>query len=124
LGSPSIKGNKHTKPPKNYNHNYNLSANFFFGNVWTSHLGLLFFKKVCLINLKLNLINYFLKFNKQWNTWMYGVDLWQNNTCHRVWKNCVYISKLKLWMESLGEFFYGVWYWYTWIKSRTSCLEI
>jgi len=49
---------------------------------------------------------------------MYGIYLWQNNICHRVWKNCIYTSKLGLWMELLGEFFYGVWYWYTLIKSR------
>jgi hypothetical protein len=41
------------------------------------------------------------------------------NTCHKVWKNCIYASKLKLWVEFLGEFFYGVCYWYTSIKSRT-----
>ncbi len=64
-------------------------------------------------NLKLNLINYFRKSNKQWKTWMYGVYLSQKNL------NGIYISKLRLWMEFLGNFFYGVWYWYTWIKSRT-----
>jgi hypothetical protein len=36
---------------------------------------------------------------------MYGVYLWQNNTCHKVCKNCKYSSKLKLWVELLGEFF-------------------
>jgi hypothetical protein len=51
-------------------------------------------------------------------TWIYGIYLWQNNTCHKVWKNCIYTSKLRLWVEFLGEFFYGVWYWYTWIKFR------
>jgi hypothetical protein len=30
----------------------------------------------------------------------------------------IYTSKLRLWMELLGEFFYGVWYWYTSIKSK------
>ncbi len=35
---------------------------------------------------------------------MYGIYLWQNNTCHKVWKNCIYTSKLKLWVELLGEF--------------------
>jgi hypothetical protein len=36
---------------------------------------------------------------------MYGIYLWQNITCHRVWKNCTYTSKLRLWVEFLGEFF-------------------
>jgi hypothetical protein len=35
---------------------------------------------------------------------MYEIYLWQNNTYHRVWKNCMYNSKVKLWMELLGEF--------------------
>jgi hypothetical protein len=35
-------------------------------------------------------------------------------------KSFIYTSKLRLWMEFLGDFFYGVWYWYTWIKSRTN----
>jgi hypothetical protein len=30
----------------------------------------------------------------------------------------IYTSKPRLWMEFLGEFFYGVWYWYTSIKSK------
>jgi hypothetical protein len=34
---------KQTKPPKNYSHKYNLSTITFFGNVWTSHLGLFLF---------------------------------------------------------------------------------
>jgi hypothetical protein len=54
-----------------------------------------------------------LNLNKQWKTWMYGVYLWQNNTHHKVWKNCTYISKLKLWVKFLGENFNGIWYWYT-----------
>jgi hypothetical protein len=58
LGSPSIKWNKHTKPPQNCNHNYNLSANTVFGNIQISHLGFFIFFKVCLINLKLDLINF------------------------------------------------------------------
>jgi hypothetical protein len=66
------------------------------------------FLKVCLIKLKLNLINYLKKSNKQWKTWMYGVYLWQNNTCHIVYKNCIYTSKLRLWVEFLGEFFFMV----------------
>jgi len=37
----------------------------------------------------------------------------------KFWKNCIYTSKLRLWVEFLSEFFYGVWYWYTWIKSKT-----
>jgi hypothetical protein len=36
---------------------------------------------------------------------MYGAYLWQNNMCHRVRKNCIYTSKLRLWVEFLGEFF-------------------
>jgi len=36
---------------------------------------------------------------------MYGIYLWQNNTCHKVWKNCIYISQLGLWVEFLGEMF-------------------
>jgi len=31
---------KYTKPPKNCSHKYNLSIIKFFGNIWTSHLGL------------------------------------------------------------------------------------
>ncbi len=38
-------GHKHTKPPKNCSHKYNLSPITFFGNVWTSHLELLLFLK-------------------------------------------------------------------------------
>jgi hypothetical protein len=34
-------------------------------------------------------------------------------------ENCIYISKLELWVELFGELFYGVWYSYTSIKSRT-----
>ncbi len=74
---------------------------------------------VYLINLKLNLINYLQKSNKQWKNWMYGIYLWQNNTCQILKKNYIYTSKLRLWVEFLGEFFYCVWYWYAWIKSRT-----
>jgi len=33
---------KHTKPPKNCNHKYNISTITLFGNVWTSHLELFF----------------------------------------------------------------------------------
>jgi hypothetical protein len=44
---------------------------------------------------------------------MYGIYLCQNNTCHKIWKNYIFTSKLRLWMEFLGEFFYDVWYWYT-----------
>jgi len=36
-------GWKHTRPPKNCSHTYNLSTINFFGNVWTSHLGLFLF---------------------------------------------------------------------------------
>jgi hypothetical protein len=39
---------------------------------------------------------------------MYGVYLWQNNTCHIVLKNYTHISKLRLWVEFLGEFFFIV----------------
>jgi hypothetical protein len=38
-----IGGHKHTKPPKNCNHKYNLSAINFFCNVWTSHPKLFLF---------------------------------------------------------------------------------
>jgi hypothetical protein len=38
---PSL-GHKHIMPPKNCNHKYNLFAITNFGNVWTSHLKLLF----------------------------------------------------------------------------------
>jgi hypothetical protein len=55
---------------------------------------------------------------------MYGIYLWQNNTCYKIWKNCIYISKQVLRVEFLGEFFYGIWYWYAWIKSRTILDEI
>jgi hypothetical protein len=34
-------------------------------------------------------------------------------------KNCIYTSKLGLWMEFLGQIFNGLWYWYMSIKSRT-----
>jgi hypothetical protein len=34
-------------------------------------------------------------------------------------KNAYILQKLKLWMEFLGEFFYGAWYWHTSIKFRT-----
>jgi len=30
-------------PPQNSNHKYNLSTITFFGNLWTSHLGLFLF---------------------------------------------------------------------------------
>jgi hypothetical protein len=33
-------GHKHTKPPRNCSHKYNISIIIIFGNVWTSHLGL------------------------------------------------------------------------------------
>ncbi len=33
-------GHKHNKPPKSFCHKYNLYAITFFGNVWTSHIGL------------------------------------------------------------------------------------
>jgi hypothetical protein len=36
-------GHKHIKPPKNCSHKYNISTINFFGNVWTSHLGLFLF---------------------------------------------------------------------------------
>jgi hypothetical protein len=36
---------------------------------------------------------------------MYEVYLWQNITCHIIWKDCIYTSKLRLWVEFLGEFF-------------------
>jgi hypothetical protein len=42
FGAPHLLGWKHTKPPKNCNHKYNLSTINFFGNVWTSHLKLFF----------------------------------------------------------------------------------
>ncbi len=32
-------GHKHTKPPKNCNHKYNVFVIITFDNVWTSHLG-------------------------------------------------------------------------------------
>jgi hypothetical protein len=48
------KGHKHTKPPKNCNHKYSLFVINFFGNVWTSHLGLFLFVLSNLI--KLNVI--------------------------------------------------------------------
>ncbi len=44
-----------------------------------------FLFKVYLISFRLHLINYFEKFNKHWKIWTYGIYLWQNNTCHRVW---------------------------------------
>ncbi len=31
---------KHTKPPKNCSHKYNIFTITFFVNVWTSHFGL------------------------------------------------------------------------------------
>jgi hypothetical protein len=34
---------KHIKPPKYCSHKYNLFIIIFFGNVWTSHLGLFLF---------------------------------------------------------------------------------
>ncbi len=34
--------------------------------------------------------------------------MWQNNTCHKIWKNCIYTSKLRLWVEFLGEIFFMV----------------
>jgi hypothetical protein len=74
--------------------------------------------KIYLIHLKLNLTNYFFEFKKKWKSWMYVIYLWQNNACHKIWKNCIYISKLRLWVKFFGEFFYGVWYWYTWINLR------
>jgi hypothetical protein len=40
IGRYSVGGHKHTEPPKNCNHKYNLSVINFFGNVWTSHLKL------------------------------------------------------------------------------------
>ncbi len=90
----------------------------FFGNVWTSHLELSLLVLNILISFRLHLINYFEKFNKHWRFWMYEIYLWQNNTHHRVSNFWIYTSKLGLWMEFFGEFFNGVWYWYTWIKSR------
>jgi hypothetical protein len=58
-----------------------------------------------LINLKLNLIIFFLKSNKKWKFSMYGVYLWQNNSCHRLRKKCIHTSKPRLWVEFSGEFF-------------------
>ncbi len=43
---------------------YNFSTIKFFGNAWTSYLGLFKKRKVYLINFRLHLINYFEKFNK------------------------------------------------------------
>ncbi len=40
-----VLGHKHTKPPKNCSHKYNLFTITSFGNVWTSHLELLLFLK-------------------------------------------------------------------------------
>ncbi len=75
-----------------------------------------------MINFKLNLINYFYNSNKQWKTWMSGIYLWQNNTCQSLKKWHIYFKTRTLWMDlSLGELFYGLWYWYTWIKSRFQC---
>jgi hypothetical protein len=34
-------------------------------------------------------------------------------------ENCIFTSKLGFWVDYIGEFFYGVWYWYTTIKSKT-----
>jgi hypothetical protein len=48
-------GHKHIKPPKNCSHKYNLWTIFVFWH----HILDLKKKKVYLINLKLNLINYF-----------------------------------------------------------------
>ncbi len=65
-----------------------------------------FFAFLKYIWLTLNLIFFFfLKCNKKWKTWMYGIYLWQNNTHYKVWKNCIYTSKLRFWVAFLGEFF-------------------
>jgi hypothetical protein len=36
---------------------------------------------------------------------MCEIYLWQNNTRHKVWKNCIYILELGLGVELLSEFF-------------------
>jgi hypothetical protein len=67
----------------------------------------------------LKLLQYSKIFNKHWKFWMYGIYLWLNNTCHKIWKYvCIYIYtwKLGLWVEFVGECFCGEWYWYTSIE--------
>jgi hypothetical protein len=44
------------------------------------------FKKY-LINFKLILISSQKNSNKTWRIWKHEAYLWQNNTCHKVWKN-------------------------------------
>jgi hypothetical protein len=65
-------------------------------------------KKVYLISLKLNLINYFEKFNKCWKNWTYGVYSWQNNTHHKVLKHIfhkVQIENCHAWFENQIQFY-------------------
>jgi hypothetical protein len=58
---------KHTKPPQNCNHKYNLSTIYLFDKIWTSQLGFFYLFYICLIGLQ--------KSNKHWRTWMYGIYL-------------------------------------------------
>jgi hypothetical protein len=42
INNIEIRGHKHIKPHKNSSHKYNFFVFFFFGNVWTSHVWIIF----------------------------------------------------------------------------------
>jgi hypothetical protein len=103
-------------------HTYSLYAINVFDNIWTSHLEFFYFFSIYLIRFIFKLLRYSKIFNKHWKNWKYGICLWQNNTCHKVWKYVyiyIYIWKLGLLVEFLGECFCGEWYWYTSIEYKT-----
>jgi hypothetical protein len=50
---------------------------------------------------------------------MCGIYLWQNNTCQSL--HIYFKLRPCEWIYYWVSFFYGLWYWYTWIKSRFQC---
>jgi hypothetical protein len=95
---------KHTKPPKNCSHKYNLSVIKFFGNVWTSHLRLFIYILSIFDSFRLDLINHFEISNKHWGIWMYGLYLWLNNTYHKVWKFTTVSKKRRFYRWELNYY--------------------
>ncbi len=73
-----------------------------------------------MIGYKLKLVNYLIKNNKHWRTWIYGVYFQQNNTCHKIWKIHTYfkygVGGILGWFLI---FFGGECYWCTSIESKT-----
>jgi hypothetical protein len=81
-------GWKNTKLPKNCKHKYNIFRNVFMVMYGHHILNYFCLFSICVISFIPTLINYFEKSNKHWKNWTYGI----------------YISKLGLWTEFLGEF--------------------